>query len=95
MRCAVCAVESPAVALHHTAVGTLYATACPGECAALALEAHWESQTGAPQWQRDVTRWRLLQRRGVVLPAPRSPGERELDAVLASRGWADVAKELE
>lgn len=95
MRCAVCEADFPAVTQHHTAGGALYATACPGVCAALAWESWWETHTGAPQWQRDVTRWRIQQRRGLVLPPPRSPAERQLDAALASREWADVARELE
>lgn len=66
MRCAVCAVDSERVKRQFTAGGEDFGSACPGECAGLLWEAHYNRATGANEDEHGLVVWKWKRRRADV-----------------------------
>lgn len=93
MRCAVCGRDSAGVTHHVTAAGHRYGSACPGECAGLLWEAHFDRATNAAADQHALTLWRWRRRRADVEgrvflePPPLSSNDVARQRVALERGW--------
>lgn len=99
-RCAVCGTESAEVREERSHSGTRYGMACPGTCQGLLWESHFVRAEGGGEYEHALCLWRWRRRRAEVQgrpfreAPPKSPAERELERLIESAGWGDVAQEV-
>jgi len=73
---------------------------CGDECGTLLWASYFERTADAPPHERTVTAWRIRKRmaeaqgRPFTEKPPKSPIELELETVIETREWSDVAREV-